>query len=132
MGDYEIGPEDGVSDGGNKWKVDLEITDSKDHRVYHKQHADAGKFAFTSDDYDTYKICFTQTAPSMFSLVCNVSFSAGFVNLFLIWGCRNLDVSHTSSLPLLLTSLLTALSCLFPDLFLVFAFSLPWTLRFTR
>ena len=26
--------------------------------------ADSGKFAFTSDDYDTYKICFTQAAPN--------------------------------------------------------------------
>lgn len=40
------------------------ITDSKDHRVYHKKQADTGKFAFTSDDYDTYKICFSQTAPN--------------------------------------------------------------------
>jgi hypothetical protein len=29
-----------------------------------KERADTGKFAFTSDDYDTYKICFTQSAPN--------------------------------------------------------------------
>eukprot|EP00047_Mylnosiga_fluctuans_P002297 m.223971 g.223971 ORF g.223971 m.223971 type:complete len:207 (-) comp11012_c0_seq1:46-666(-) len=38
--------------------VNLDITDSRGHPVYHKEDAQKGKFAFTSDDYDVFNICF--------------------------------------------------------------------------
>ena len=37
-----------------------EITDSRKHRVYHKDPAELGKFAFSSDDYDVYDVCFSR------------------------------------------------------------------------
>eukprot|EP00042_Codosiga_hollandica_P018390 m.53935 g.53935 ORF g.53935 m.53935 type:complete len:135 (-) comp48671_c0_seq1:363-767(-) len=52
VGEYELSPSDDQI-------VDLEITDSRDHPVYKKVEALKGKFAFTSDDYDTFSICFT-------------------------------------------------------------------------
>ncbi len=36
----------------------MQITDSQGHPVYRKDSAAAGKFAFTSDTYDLYTICF--------------------------------------------------------------------------
>lgn len=49
-----------VNNGQNEFQVDLEITDGKTNRLYQKIHAQDGKFAFTSDDYDTFNICFNQ------------------------------------------------------------------------
>ena len=37
-----------------------QITDGKANRLYQKTQATNGKFAFTSDDYDTFNICFNQ------------------------------------------------------------------------
>lgn len=50
-GDYEIAPVNGV-------KVDLLVTDSNSHILYSKEEATDGKFAFTTDDYDMFQICF--------------------------------------------------------------------------
>ncbi len=36
----------------------VQITDSRGHPVYRKEDALKGKFAFTSDDYDVFNICF--------------------------------------------------------------------------
>jgi hypothetical protein len=55
VGEYEISDESGL------FRVDLEITDSRKHRVYFKEHAEEGKFAFSSDDYDVYDVCFTRS-----------------------------------------------------------------------
>lgn len=51
-GEYDVTEYDGV-------KVSLKVTDSNAHILY--QHADAkhGKFAFTTDDYDMFQICFS-------------------------------------------------------------------------
>eukprot|EP00039_Didymoeca_costata_P024999 m.12097 g.12097 ORF g.12097 m.12097 type:complete len:211 (-) comp4584_c0_seq2:1120-1752(-) len=49
-----------ISHDNPLYVIDLEITDSKKHRVYHKEGALNGKFAFTSDDYDTFDICFNR------------------------------------------------------------------------
>ncbi len=35
-----------------------QVTDSRDHAVYRKEDAEKGKFAFTSDDYDVFELCF--------------------------------------------------------------------------
>lgn len=42
--------------------LSIEITDSRGHRVYMKDDATKGKFAFTSDDYDVFSICFNSKA----------------------------------------------------------------------
>jgi len=39
-------------------RVDLKVTDSKDHILYQKEGADSGKFAFTTDDQDLFEVCF--------------------------------------------------------------------------
>ena len=34
-----------------------QVTDSTGHVLYKKEEATKGKFAFTTDDYDMYKVC---------------------------------------------------------------------------
>ena len=36
----------------------LEVLDSKGHILYNKDEAGKGKFAFTTDEYDVFQICF--------------------------------------------------------------------------
>jgi hypothetical protein len=36
----------------------LEVVDSKNHILYNKDNAVKGKFAFTTDEYDVFQICF--------------------------------------------------------------------------
>ena len=36
----------------------LEVLDSKGHLLYNKEEAAKGKFAFTTDEYDVFQICF--------------------------------------------------------------------------
>jgi len=36
----------------------LEVTDSKGHILYSKDEAAKGKFAFTTDEYDVFQVCF--------------------------------------------------------------------------
>jgi len=55
VGDYDMGM-------SPQQPVQIEITDSRNHRVYMKDDATKGKFAFTSDDYDVFSICFTSKA----------------------------------------------------------------------
>jgi len=50
-GDYEL-----TQIVGHKTK--LEVTDSKGHLLYNKDDAGKGKFAFTTDEYDVFQICF--------------------------------------------------------------------------
>lgn len=38
-------------------KTHLTVTDSTGHVLYKKEEATKGKFAFTTDDYDMYKVC---------------------------------------------------------------------------
>ena len=40
-------------------KTDLKITDSNGHILYQKEDASSGKFAFTTDDYDMFQLCFS-------------------------------------------------------------------------
>lgn len=50
-GDYEI-----TEVPGHHTK--LEVVDSKNHILYNKEEAVKGKFAFTTDEYDVFQICF--------------------------------------------------------------------------
>jgi hypothetical protein len=36
----------------------LAVTDSRGHILYKKENAGKGKFAFTTDEYDVFQICF--------------------------------------------------------------------------
>lgn len=54
VGEYTVSETDAI-------KVNLEITDSRGHPVYRKEDAAKGKFAFTSDDYDVFELCFKTT-----------------------------------------------------------------------
>jgi p24 family protein delta-1 len=36
----------------------LEVLDSKGHILYNKDEATKGKFAFTTDEYDVFQVCF--------------------------------------------------------------------------
>uniref|UniRef100_A0A0B7AAU6 GOLD domain-containing protein n=1 Tax=Arion vulgaris TaxID=1028688 RepID=A0A0B7AAU6_9EUPU len=53
-GEYE------VQDNGQR--LDLSVTDLRGHILYSKESAVKGKFAFTTDEYDQYEICFTSKA----------------------------------------------------------------------
>jgi hypothetical protein len=58
-GDYEL-----TDIAGHTTK--LEVVDSKNHILYNKEGATKGKFAFTTDEYDVFQICFeTRTAPEL-------------------------------------------------------------------
>ncbi|KAM9302248.1 transmembrane emp24 domain-containing protein 10-like [Gastrophryne carolinensis] len=50
-GDYEVAEQPGVT-------TNLQVTDSAGHILYSKEEATKGKFAFTTDDYDVYELCF--------------------------------------------------------------------------
>ncbi|XP_033104929.1 transmembrane emp24 domain-containing protein 10-like [Anneissia japonica] len=39
-------------------KTSLHVGDSKGHTLYSKEDAHEGKFAFTTDDYDMFEVCF--------------------------------------------------------------------------
>ncbi|XP_072031369.1 transmembrane emp24 domain-containing protein 10-like isoform X2 [Amphiura filiformis] len=55
-GDYKLSEAPGH-------KTLLHVGDSKGHTLYTKEEAQEGKFAFTTDDYDTFDICFTTKLP---------------------------------------------------------------------
>jgi p24 family protein delta-1 len=47
-------------------KTKLEVLDSKGHILYNKEDATRGKFAFTTDEYDVFQICFeTKISPEV-------------------------------------------------------------------
>lgn len=50
-GDYEL-----TEVPGHHTK--LEVLDSKNHILYNKEEAVKGKFAFTTDEYDVFQVCF--------------------------------------------------------------------------
>lgn len=39
-------------------KASLKVTDSKGHVLYNKEDATKGKFAFTTEEYDMFEVCF--------------------------------------------------------------------------
>lgn len=49
-GEYEI------QDNGQK--TDLTVTDSRGHVLYNKEDATKGRFAFTTEEYDMFEVCF--------------------------------------------------------------------------
>eukprot|EP00062_Callorhinchus_milii_P024585 gi/632984649/ref/XP_007909243.1/ PREDICTED: transmembrane emp24 domain-containing protein 10 [Callorhinchus milii] len=55
-GDYQISDQPGLS-------AHLKVTDSSGHILYSKEDATKGKFAFTTDDYDMFEICFESKLP---------------------------------------------------------------------
>lgn len=42
----------------------LQVTDSKGHVLYNKDDAVKGKFAFTTEEYDMFEICFESHLPA--------------------------------------------------------------------
>ncbi|XP_076098074.1 transmembrane emp24 domain-containing protein 10-like [Mytilus galloprovincialis] len=50
-GEYEISDAPGQ-------KVNLAVTDSKGHILYNKEDIKKGKFAFTTEEYDMFEVCF--------------------------------------------------------------------------
>jgi len=44
-------------------KVTIKVTDSKDHILYTREEATSGKFAFSTEDFDVYEICFASHIP---------------------------------------------------------------------
>ncbi|XP_069779355.1 transmembrane emp24 domain-containing protein 10 [Narcine bancroftii] len=53
--DWDITPFDGFLS---------QVTDSSGHILYSKEEASKGKFAFTTDDYDMFEICFESRLPT--------------------------------------------------------------------
>jgi hypothetical protein len=43
--------------------ANLKVTDSKGHVLYNKDEASKGKFAFTTEEYDMFEICFESKIP---------------------------------------------------------------------
>ena len=54
-GEYEVTEYQGV-------KVSLKVTDTKSHILYQNADAKKGKFAFTTDSFDMFQICFSSVA----------------------------------------------------------------------
>uniref|UniRef100_A0A2K5UTI6 Transmembrane p24 trafficking protein 10 n=1 Tax=Macaca fascicularis TaxID=9541 RepID=A0A2K5UTI6_MACFA len=54
-GAYEISDQSG---GAGGLRSHLKITDSAGHILYSKEDATKGKFAFTTEDYDMFEVCF--------------------------------------------------------------------------
>ncbi|XP_036887698.1 transmembrane emp24 domain-containing protein 10 [Sturnira hondurensis] len=54
-GAYEINDQSG---GVGGLRTHLKITDSAGHILYSKEDATKGKFAFTTEDYDMFEVCF--------------------------------------------------------------------------
>lgn len=50
-GDYD------VTEGGDQ-KTNLMVTDTRGHTLYKKEDVTKGKFAFTTDEYDMFEVCF--------------------------------------------------------------------------
>ncbi|KAJ8396880.1 hypothetical protein AAFF_G00012030 [Aldrovandia affinis] len=50
-GEYEVAEQPNT-------KTNLKITDSSGHTLYSKEDASKGKFAFTTEDYDMFEVCF--------------------------------------------------------------------------
>lgn len=44
-------------------KTSLIVTDSKGHILYSKEDASKGKFAFTTEEYDMFEVCFESKLP---------------------------------------------------------------------
>jgi len=52
-----------------------QVTDSKGHVLYNKDDATKGKFAFTTEEYDMFEICFESHIPQgMFLGICNFDY----------------------------------------------------------
>jgi len=45
-------------------KIDLQVTDTKGHTLVNREDVTKGKFAFTTDDYDVFEICFISRMPA--------------------------------------------------------------------
>jgi hypothetical protein len=43
-------------------KHTLQVTDSKGQALFQKEGASKGKFAFTTEDYDMFEVCFMTVA----------------------------------------------------------------------
>jgi len=46
----------------NGQRADLTVTDSRGHILYSKEDATKGRFAFTTEEYDMFEVCFTAKA----------------------------------------------------------------------
>merc|ERR1719464_1257558 len=44
--------------------VDMMVTDTKGQHFVNRESTDKGKFAFTTDDYDVFEICFISRVPT--------------------------------------------------------------------
>merc|ERR1712002_821385 len=55
-GDYDASEEPGQ-------QVDMMVTDTKGQHFVNRENTDKGKFAFTTDDYDVFEICFISRVP---------------------------------------------------------------------
>ncbi|XP_064488882.1 transmembrane emp24 domain-containing protein bai-like [Ornithodoros turicata] len=45
-------------------RTDIMVTDTNAHTLYSRENIDKGKFAFTTDAYDVFEVCFTSKFPS--------------------------------------------------------------------
>ncbi|KAG9481691.1 transmembrane emp24 domain-containing protein 10 [Eleutherodactylus coqui] len=53
-----------VSEPHGQGQVRLKITDSSNHILYSKEDATKGKFAFTTEEYDMFEVCFESKHPA--------------------------------------------------------------------
>lgn len=55
--DVLVSGEYSISDAPDQ-RANIKVLDSKNHLLYNKEDATKGKFAFTTEDYDQFEICF--------------------------------------------------------------------------
>ena len=46
-----------------EFSVIFQVTDSKGHFLYNKENIESGKFAFNTEAYDVYEVCFISKVP---------------------------------------------------------------------
>uniref|UniRef100_A0A4W4EZH4 GOLD domain-containing protein n=2 Tax=Electrophorus electricus TaxID=8005 RepID=A0A4W4EZH4_ELEEL len=83
-GEYEISEQPNT-------KTNLKITDSSGHILYSKEDATKGKFAFTTEDYDMFEVCF-ESKSQMGKNLCSHLVGAGNTEIAKVEKLKPLEV----------------------------------------
>ncbi|MBN3294904.1 TMEDA protein, partial [Amia calva] len=62
-GEYEVSEQPNTKTNLKNYQSSLQIIDSSGHILYSKEDASKGKFAFTTEDYDMFEVCFESKFP---------------------------------------------------------------------
>ena len=57
-----------MSRQNNGFNFRLQVADSRGHTLFRKEDANKGKFAFTTEDYEMFEVCFFSTVTGQLPL----------------------------------------------------------------